>query len=202
MRSRVCAVVDVIAVTAGVAEIMIVAVDNVVTWPANRVLIAPDLQAGVALAIVVPFGLWIFVALVQVFNMKNGGRTDRRAHAAARRAHSRTIRRVVPYPRWARPGLALAGIICLVAIFGGIAVGAAKGTARVMPGPRYEVSTIELNNSEWTPVTADQYALWQARFVRADGLLTLFGLFLVGGSFQLIHLHRTTRPMRDSGSFL
>ncbi len=63
-------------------------------------------------------------------------------------------------------------------------MGAAKGDARVLPGPRYEISTINLNDGNWTPVSAGQYALWQARFVREDGFFTLFGFALIGGGIR------------------
>jgi hypothetical protein len=39
-------------------------------------------------------------------------------------------------------------------------------------------------------VSADQYAAWQARFVRLDALFTLFGLAMVGGGLGLLQLHR------------
>lgn len=67
--------------------------------------------------------------------------------------------------------------------------------ARVLPRPRYEISALNLNDGEWTPVSADKYALWQGRFVRENGLSTLFGLGLIGGGLVLLQLHQAaTRP--------
>lgn len=99
-----------------------------------------------------------------------------------------------------RAGLGLAALVCVVVVVGGMVMGAAKGDARVLPGPRYEISTIDLNHGNWTPVSAGQYALWQARFVREDGLFTLFGFALIGGGLGLFRLHRAaTRPVSADG---
>jgi hypothetical protein len=97
----------------------------------------------------------------------------------------------VPWPLIARVGLAVAAAFCIVVIVGGFAFGAAKGDARLLPGPRYEVSTLDLNQANWTRVSKRQYDLWQARFVREDGLFTLFGLVLAVGSLGLLQLHGT-----------
>jgi hypothetical protein len=42
-------------------------------------------------------------------------------------------------------------------------------------------------------VSVEQYARWLARFVREDGLFTLFGFWLVGGSIALLQLHRRAK---------
>jgi hypothetical protein len=60
-----------------------------------------------------------------------------------------------------------------------------------MPGARYEVSILDLNDARWTRVTAAAYRMWQARFVREDGQLTVFGLILAGVGLGFLRLRRT-----------
>ena len=69
-------------------------------------------------------------------------------------------------------------------------LGVAKGAVRILPGPRYQVSTIDLNQAAWTTVPLRQFHLWQASFVREDGPLMVFGLFAATGFIALLHLHR------------
>ena len=95
-----------------------------------------------------------------------------------------------------RPGAAAA--LCIAVIDGGAAAGAAKGKARLLAGPRYEVSKLDLHQASWTPVSNSQCDLWQARFVREERLFTLFGLGLAPGSLGLFPLHPTaTRAKQD-----
>lgn len=96
------------------------------------------------------------------------------------------------YPGRRVPGVLLAiGVLCICVIAVGFALGAAKGSGYVLPGPRYEISTSDLNAGALTTVSADQYAYWQARFVRLDALFTLFGLFMISNSLGRLQLHHT-----------
>ena len=159
----------------------IAALDSVVSWPSNRVLIGDRQLARLAGIVVGPGWPWLLVSLAVVFGLPR----RRRANVV------RPPRRPASWPLLARVGLAAAAALCIAVIVGGAAVGAAKGNARLLPGPRYEVSTLDLNQASWTPVSKSQYDLWQARFVREDGAFTLFGLVLAVGSLRLFELHRT-----------
>jgi hypothetical protein len=187
-----------VAAAAGGGLFVIAAVDSVVSWPSNRVLLSePDLSR-VAAVLLLPGWLWLFVSFPMVFGMPKRDR-----HRRGRSARRATDRLVWGAP-WSslpmRAGLGLAALVCAVVVVGGSVVGAAKGHARLLPGPRYEISTVDLNDGEWTPVSAGQYALWQARFVREDGLFTLFGFVLIGGGLGLFRLHRlATRPVSADG---
>ena len=69
-------------------------------------------------------------------------------------------------------------------------LGAAKGAVRILPGPRYQVSTLDINQAAWTTVPLSQFHLWQACFVREDGLFMVFGLAAATGFIVLLHLRR------------
>lgn len=188
LRSRVCAVIDLLVAAGGAGVLAFAAVDSVVSWPSNRVVADHRQLSRVAGIVLGPGWPWLLVSFAVVFGV-----------AQRRRDHSvRAPRWPVRWPLIARVGLAVAAALCIAVVAGGSAVGAAKGEARVLPGPRYQVSTIDLNQAKWTSVSADQYDLWQARFVREDGMFTLFGLGLAAGSLSLFHLHRrVTRVRRD-----
>jgi hypothetical protein len=69
-------------------------------------------------------------------------------------------------------------------------VGAAKGSVRILPGPRYQVSVIDNSQAGWTTVPLSQFRLWQASFVREDGLFMFFGLLVATGFIALLDLRR------------
>ena len=50
---------------------------------------------------------------------------------------------------------------------------------------------MDLNDAKWTCVTPAEYRIWQARFVREDGLFTALGLILAGISLGILRLRRT-----------
>ena len=96
------------------------------------------------------------------------------------------------YPGRRVPLVLLAvGVLCVCVIVAGFALGAAKGSGHVLPGPRYEISTSGLNEGAQTTVSAGRYAYWEARFVRLDALFTLFGFFMISCGLGLLQLHRT-----------
>jgi hypothetical protein len=181
LQSRACAVIDLIVAAAGASLLALAALDSIVSWPSNRVLIGDRQLARVAGIVLGPGWPWLIGSLVIIFGVPRGRRGR----------YARPQGWPVPWPLIARVGLAVAAAFCIVVIVGGFAFGAAKGDARLLPGPRYEVSTLDLNQANWTRVSKRQYDVWQARFVREDGLFTLFGLVLAVGSLGLLQLHGT-----------
>ena len=95
--------------------------------------------------------------------------------------------------------LAIAVLLCAEIIVGGLVIGADKGSARITPGHRYEVSILDLNDARWTRITPADYRTLQARFVREDGLLTAFGLILAGVSLGFLRLRRTAAARVSQG---
>lgn len=186
LRSGLCAWIDTIAGLAGVGLFVLVAVDCVYSWPSDAVLLPERDLSLVAGWVLLPFWPWMIASLFVIFGIP--ARDQRRR---SRRGGPRAWR-MSPLPRsvWVRACLAGVALVCAAVLIGGFTVGQAKGDARILPGPRYEVSTLDLNQANWTPVSAAQYHLWQARFVRGDAILATFGVALVAVSLGLLELHR------------
>lgn len=198
LRSRWCAAADVIAALAGAGLFALAAVDSVASWLSNRVLLAEPALAHLAGAVLLPGWPWMMASSLMVFGLP-------------RRREPTPQARLLPRLRTpGRIGMAVAAAVCAAVIAGGAAAGAAKGSAQILAGPRYEVSTVDLNDANWTRVTAAEYQVWQARYVREDGVFTAFGLLLAYVSVGLLRLHRAagvrsaqaqSAPPSDPGVF-
>jgi MFS family permease len=184
LRSRAAATADVVTVAAGATLYLITAVDNVVTWPSDRVLLSEHRLSRVAAVLLLPSWLWLFASLVTVFGVAGSGEV-----AAGRR-----IRERMWSGRALRRGLAVAALVGVTVVTGGFVVGAAKGSGYVVPDSRHEVLARDLKDNQVTWMSPEQYVHWQARFVREDGMFTLFGLALVAGGVGLLRL----RPAAES----
>jgi hypothetical protein len=171
LRSRACAVADIIGATAGISLYAVVGIDSVVSWPSNQVLLSdPDLSA-IAAVLLGPTWVWLIFSVGMV-----PGRTR--------------SWRLSQLPARPRACFAAAAVVCVAVVAGGFVLGAAKGAVRILPGPRYQVSTIDINQAAWTTVPMSQFHLWQASFVREDGFFMVFGLVAATGFIALLHLHR------------
>ena len=171
LQARAYAVSDIIGAAAGISLYAVVGIDNVVSWPSNQVLLSePDLST-IAGVLLVPTWVWLIFSV----GMASG------------RTRSWRLSQLRARPRIC---FAAAAAVCAAVVAGGFVLGAAKGSARILPGPRYQVSTIDLNQSAWTTVPLRQFHLWQASFVREAGPLMVFGLFAAAGFIALLHLHR------------
>jgi hypothetical protein len=200
LRSPVCAVADTIVVAAGAGFWATAVLDCVVTWPANRVLLSDHDVSRLAGAVVPACWLWFLMPLVFVG-------LDRTSRSSQRRLAFPVAWRRRPWPLpapWApsqatakplfpplvKACLAAAVLVSLTVIVVSFAIGVAKGSAQVLPGPVYVVSTLDLNGATPTRVSAAQFSLWQARFVREDSLFTLFGLVMMSAGAGLLALRR------------
>jgi len=94
------------------------------------------------------------------------------------------------FPALVKAWLVAAVLVSLALIVVSFAIGVAKGSVQVLPGPVYLVSTLDLNSATPTRVSAAQFGLWQARFVREDSLFTLFGLVIMSAGAGLLALRR------------
>lgn len=200
LRSPVSAVADTIAVAAGGVIWATAVLDCVATWPANRVLLSDHDVSRLAGALVPACWLWFLMPLVFVG-------LDRTSRSGQRRPSFPAAWRWRPWPMpapWA-PSLATAkplfpplvkacliaaAMVSLAVIVVSFAIGVAKGSAQVLPGPVYLVSTLDLNSATPTRVSAAQFGLWQARFVRGDSLFALFGLVIVSAAAGMLALRR------------
>jgi hypothetical protein len=145
-------------------------------------------------SILVPCWIWL---LASIFLMGPARRLNS-SGTAFRDTKSRTYRTQVKVLRRNMfPGqlvplvLLTVGVLCVCVIVAGFALGAAKGSGHILPGPRYEITTAGLNGGAQTTVSASQYAYWEAQFVRLDAFFTLFGFVMIGCGLSMLQLHRT-----------
>jgi hypothetical protein len=186
LRSRLCAALDVIAALAGAGLSVLAAVDSVASWPADTVLLTDPQLARVAEIVLPPGWLWMIASTVMIYG-------------PGRRDGARPVWLRDRLPQLSRVALAIAVVLCAGVIAGGVVIGADKGSARIMPGPRHEVSILDLNDARWTHITPAEYRVLQARFVREDGLFTAFGLILAGVSLSFLRLRRTAAARVSQG---
>jgi hypothetical protein len=171
LRSRSCAVADMIGAAASISLYAVAGIDSVVSWPSNQVLLSdPDLSRVFTVLFVPPF-LWLIASAGMV--------PDRTRYW-----------RLSQLPAWSRACFVAAAVVCAVVIAGGFVLGAAKGAVRVLPGPRYQVSVIGNSQTGWTTVPLSQFRFWQASFVREDGFFMFFGLLAATAFIALLHLRR------------
>lgn len=166
---------------AGLAIIAVAAADSLVTWSSNTIWISPTSLEHAMAFVLIPAWIWLLLGSAILYS-GHGKRLQ--------------LRRIGRGPTAALAALAL---FCLTVVVGGFVIGGDKGSLRVLPGPRYQVFTPGLNDAEWTTVTAMQYRVWEARFLREDGLFTLFGLFMVVGAAAITGTRRQVRESTDDG---
>jgi len=171
LRSRSCGIADVIAAAAAISVYAVAGIDDVVSWPSNQVLLSdPDL-VRIAVVLLAPTLVWLIVSAGMVYGRMQSWRLSQ-------------------LPARPRICIVAAAVVGAAVIFGGFALGVAKGAVRVLPGPRYQVSVIVNSQTGWTTVPLSQFRLWQASFVREDGFFMFFAL-LVGTCFiALLDLRR------------
>jgi len=171
LRSRSCGVADVIAAAAAISLYAVAGIDSVVSWPSNQVLLSdPDL-VRIAIVLLAPTLVWLIVSAGMVYGRMQTWRLSQ-------------------LPARPRACIVAAAVVCAAVIVGGFMVGAAKGSVRILPGPRYQVSVIVNSQTGWTTVPLSQFRLWQASFVREDGFFMFFGLLAATAFIALLHLRR------------
>ena len=186
LRSRLCVGIDVLAIAAGSAFALLVALDDVVSWPSNYILFNQNDLVVAYASSAMPFLVWGFVSFVMVYGFASRasmapGPVDRFRAALRRRPLIGPVGKC----------FAVALAACLAVIVTGFALGAVKADGRVLPGPVYEISATGLGSGTWTPVSAATYQWWEARMIHLDGMFTLVGLFAVMLGVSMIRLHRT-----------
>jgi hypothetical protein len=171
LRSRSCGVADMIAAAAAISLYAVAGIDSVVSWPSNQVLLSdPDL-VRIAVVLLAPTLVWLIVSAGMVYGRMQSWRLSQ-------------------LPAGPRACIVAAAVVCAAVIFVGLVLGAAKGSVRILPGPRYQVSVIDNSPTGWTTVPLSQFRLWQASFVREDGFLMFFGLLIATAFIALLDLRR------------
>jgi hypothetical protein len=153
---------------------------GVATWPSDRILVSPEVLehwAGVAL---IPGWGWLMISsgLFYGFRQKNyrSGRWGPRP------------------PRAAMAVVFALALVCAVTFAGGMIIGVAKGSLRVVGG-QHQVLTGSLNNAEWTTVSVDAYRTWEAKFLRLDATFSWFGPLMVSVGAHVRWLSRVDRSL-------
>lgn len=187
-----------VIVAVGGGIIALTAVDVLSTWHRSRALVDHQHLSMIMGASLGPCWGWLFLSMLTTVPVRNSKSSwlhypdpSRNADDRRDRDEAKIVMRNM-YPGRRVPWILLAvGLLCICVMAAGFSMGAVKGSGHTLPGPRYEITTMGLNDDTETSVTADQYAYWQAQFVRLDSMFTLFGAFLVAGGLGLIQLHRT-----------
>ena len=171
LRSRSCGVADMIAVAAAISLYAVAGIDSVVSWPSNQVLLSDPELVRIAVVLLAPTLVWLIVSAGMVYGRMQSWRLSQ-------------------LPAGPRACIVAAAVVCAAVIVGGFMVGAAKGSVRILPGPRYQVSVIDNSQTGWTTVPLSQFRLWQASFVREDGFFMFFGLLAAYAFIALLDLRR------------
>ena len=166
VRSRFCKVLDVITAFAGLVLTVLAAADSIASWHSDYVLVPASTLEHVAGAILLPTWPWMLVSAGMVMGVRRDRLLDLPGWSAMRH------RAILVF------GVAVAVVLAIVVT--GFVIGADKGSLRALPGGIHQVSTLGLNHAAWTDVSAAQFRLWQARFIREDALFSLFGVWMIG----------------------
>jgi hypothetical protein len=177
LRSRSCGVADMIAVAAAISLYAVAGIDSVVSWPSNQVLLSDPELVRIAVVLLAPTLVWLIVSAGMVYGRMQSWRLSQ-------------------LPAGPRACIVAAAVVCAAVIVGGLMVGAAKGSVRILPGPRYQVSVIDNSQTGWTTVPLSQFRLWQASFVREDGFFMFFGLLAAYAFIALLDLRREATRAR------
>lgn len=177
------------------------AVDVLSTWHSPRALVDHQHLSVIMGAILIPSWIWLMISMFVTFPMRRSGGTRwprtrdpfAIAEAESRRAQAKMVTRNM-YTARSVPWVLLAVLVlCVCVIVTGTVLGSSKGSGYILPGPRYEITSFDLNGGTVTTVSAEQYAYWQARFVRLDAFFTVFGLLMITFGLGFLGLHRTAR---------
>jgi len=184
LRSRWCMPLDWLVGIAGLTLTLLSCTDSVVSWWGYTVLVYPATLEHVAAVLLLPSWAWVLVSSVMLGGLpRRRKRPTRSALMQAWRPLKGSWKRILRL-------LAGIGLVVVAVVVTGFAVGAAKGSLRVLPGGVHQVSTLDLNSANWTTVSRAEYGRWAARFVREDAAFGFFGVVMVGFSLLVHNLRR------------
>ena len=123
---------------AAISLYAVAGIDSVVSWPSNQVLLSDPELVRIAMVLLAPTLVWLIVSAGMVY-----GRTQ--------------TWRLSQLPAGPRACIVAAAVVCAAVIFVGLVLGAAKGSVRILPGPRYQVSVIDNSQTGWTTVPLSQF---------------------------------------------
>jgi hypothetical protein len=159
----------------GSASFVFVVTDCVASWFGDRVVIDPGTLEELSFWTLMPG--WL-VLMASGFLLRD---TFFRRDAKTRRPRLRATRRTV--------ALAL-GVAALLAFVIGDSAHGKKGSARALAGPVYQISDVVNDDGGWRTVTQSQYQRFEARLVRGESALAIFGAIEVGVAVALVRWRR------------
>jgi len=163
----------------GTASFAFVVTDCVASWFGDRVLIGPDELTDLSFWTVFPGWLLLMGSGLLLRNVFF------RRGAKGRRPRLRATRSTV----------ALA--LCAAAVVGfaiGNSAHGKRGSARVLAGPVYQISDEVDNDGGWVTVTQSRYQSFEARLVRGESGIVVFGPIEVGVCIFLLRWRRKGFP--------
>jgi hypothetical protein len=191
LDSRACRFVDKVGISASVICLLIATVVSVETWVSDRISWSERkiIQIGGPIQLVeLP---WLLGSCFMIFGFAT-------RYGRGRYWWSDITEQRPYWPIWTRYTLAVASTFGIATTVGNLISGAEKGKARVIPGPRYQISTYMVNNGNFRTVSRSSFEMWEARFFRLD--LTFFTLFCLVLIFFGIRILITERPIMLSKS--
>jgi hypothetical protein len=175
-----------------VGVILAIAVINVVSWPGNLVLLSGGPLIALCVAPLVLCAACSIGSNIQLYGTPSQQPSEQwRAIYWGSRERPPWARlppsmRRPPARTWLPFLLAAAG--CALVTLRSDAAGMAEGDLRVLPGHRYQVSTIGLHNAAWTQVSAVQYHAYLANFVRESCFAMMPALAVIANASYLLYL--------------
>ncbi len=168
----------------GAASFGLVVTDCVASWFGDRVLIAPHLLENVSFGGILPGWLVLMASgfLLRDVFFRRGAKP----RWPRLRASNRTVTLAI-------------GAVLLVAFMIGTSAHGKRGSARVLPGPVYQISSDVNDEGGWSTVTQAQYQHFEARLVRGESEIAMFGAIEVGACVALIRWRRNGYPLPPGG---
>lgn len=163
---------------AGTASVAFVVTDCVASWFGDRVLIGPGPLEELSFWTVMPGWLVLMASAFLLRDVFLLGRAKPRR------------------PRVTRYTVAFAlGVAAAVAFAIGNSAHGKRGSARVLAGPVYQISSDVYNEGDWRTVTRSQYQSFDARLVRGESAIAIFGAVEVGVAVALLRWRRSGFPL-------
>jgi hypothetical protein len=164
----------------GAASFALVVTDCVASWFHDRVLIGPGALTKLSFWTMMPG--WVLL-MASAFLLRD---VFFRRGVKGRRPRLRLTRYTV--------SLALCAAAVAAFAIGDSAHGD-KGSARVLAGPVYQVSYEVDNDGDWRTVTRPEYQSFDARLVRGESGIAVFGPIEVGVCLFLLRWRRKGFPL-------
>src|SRR5260221_4235435 len=172
IQLRRCMAADLMVLAAAIGFYIVIAADNIASWPADRVLISESGTSALFLAVWLLCVPGSFASNALLYGWPGlvcgPGELLRGMFWASRQrpAWAKLPRSMRRPPAWMWLALVLLAAGAVLVMWGRAAAGPDKGEVRVLPGPRYELSALGLHHAAWTRGSAGEYQAYRAKLMR------------------------------------